>query len=219
LVHAGESVEQGCFAGVGIADKRNGGSAEANHESYSPLSIWKKGWRDGLRKEDNTYAGGFIAAQTQAVITQANLHWVSQRSKADDFNLLVFEHAHFHQALKDEIISEQAFDAGTLAFLQLIEGHGFDLVGQAFLQAKADTNVCPTPRLNGYRTYENLHRPIAAQAQSRFPNLQQTRAASLQDVEPTANAHPHFRQSAHPARFASYVGDIGPIAGVQEFQR
>jgi hypothetical protein len=177
-----------------------------------------EGVGDDLREEGDTYAGGFIAAQTQAVITQANLHRVSQRSEADDFNLLVFEYAHFHQALKDEIIPEQAFDAGTLAFLQLIKGHRFGLVGQAFLQAKADSNVCPTPRLNCYRTNENLHRPIAAQAQSRFPNLQQTRAASLQDMEPRADAHAHFRESAHPARFTSYVRDIGPIAGVQKFQ-
>jgi hypothetical protein len=168
-------------------------------------------------KDDHTYTGGFTAAQTQTVITQANLHRISQRSEADDFNLLVFEDPHFHQALKDEIIPEQAFDAGTLALLQLIKGHRVARVGQA-LQAKANSNVCPTPRLNGYRTYENLHRPIGAQTQSRFPHLQQTRAASLQDMEPTSDAHAHFGESAHPACFASYVRDIGPITGVQEFQ-
>src|SRR5262249_22939003 len=150
-------------------------------------------------KDDHTYTGGFTAAQTQARITEANLHRVSQRSEADYFNLLVFDDPRFHQALKDVIIPEQAFDTGTLARFELIKGHRVARVGRAFSQAKADSNVCSTPWLNSYRTYENLHRLIGAQTQSRFPHLQQTRAASLQDMEPTADAHTHFRESAHPA--------------------
>jgi len=38
-------------------------------------------------------------------------------------------------------------------------------------------------------------------------------------VEATANSHTQFSKSIHPGRFTSDIGHIGPIAGVEEFER
>src|ERR1051326_6601121 len=66
-------------------------------------------------KEGYTNAGGFIAAQTQAVIAQTDFHGVAQRGEAEHLDFLVFEQAHFHEPLQHNVIADKAGDAGALS--------------------------------------------------------------------------------------------------------
>ena len=56
------------------------------------------------RAARNVDAGGFDAAQAQAVIAQAHFHRIAQRREADHFDLLAFEQTHFHEALDKAVL-------------------------------------------------------------------------------------------------------------------
>ncbi|HZZ79606.1 MAG TPA: hypothetical protein VFE62_13880, partial [Gemmataceae bacterium] len=76
------------------------------------------------KQEGDTNAGGFTATQAEAVVAQADFHRVAQRREAEDLDDFVFEQAHFHHALQDDIVAVEAINAGTLALLKFIERHG-----------------------------------------------------------------------------------------------
>ena len=67
------------------------------------------------------HAGGLGSPQTQPAIADANLERVAQRSDGQKTNLFAFQQAHFHEALRNRIVTNQSFDQCTLPLSKLVE--------------------------------------------------------------------------------------------------
>ncbi len=75
-----------------------------------------------LRYNLHGNSGSFLPAQTQAVISETDLHGVAEGSEAEHLNLFPFEEAHFHQALHHGILPSNSLYVSALTKLQLVEG-------------------------------------------------------------------------------------------------
>jgi hypothetical protein len=107
LIHAGKGIEQGGFAGVGIADEGDQRRAKGNH------------YRSGEWGDANS--AGFVATETQSIIAQADFHWIAKGGEAKDLNFLSFQKPHLHKPLHQSILSLDFIDASALADLELVE--------------------------------------------------------------------------------------------------
>ena len=65
---------------------------------------------------------------------------------------------------------------------------------------------------------ENLAVALAAKTESAISDLQQARAAGLNDLKPAARSKPKLRQTTNPAGAAGYVVNLAPFAGAEEFE-
>src|SRR5262249_48369298 len=69
------------------------------------------------------------------------------------------------------------------------------------------------------RADEDLGGIIAAQAEPALADLEQARAARLQDAQPATGPQPQLGQPADPVLLARHLGDVGPRAAVEQCQR
>jgi hypothetical protein len=69
-------------------------------------------------------AGGFTAAEAEAVVAQADFDGVAEGGEADDLNFLAFKQAHFQEALDQGVAALDGADAGALADAELVQGDG-----------------------------------------------------------------------------------------------
>jgi hypothetical protein len=164
------------------------------------MEISELGGRAGLRDYLDGYAGSFIAAQTQAIVAQADFHGISQGGETQDFDLFSLEQAHFQETLNQSVLTLDGLHAKTLAEPSLVQGkHG------KFL-------TLLTPILHTDRPNQDLHGFIPAQTQARFADLQEARTAWLKNAQSAAGANPQFRHAPHPARLSGHFGHIRPFA-------
>lgn len=70
----------------------------------------------------------------------------------------------------------------------------------------------------GERTNQDLRGAIAAQAQARAADLQQTRGAGLENPNPAASPNSQLGHASHPTRLTGDLGDVRPVAGPQHVQ-
>ena len=59
---------------------------------------------------------------------------------------------------------------------------------------------------------------LAAKTQPTIANLQQARAAGLNDLKPAPGSKPELCQTTNPAGAAGYVVNFAPFAGAEEFE-
>src|SRR6266542_2623919 len=97
---------------MGIEDRRSriedrGSKIEGQNPSIlDPRSSILGGKEDARR---------FAAAQTQAVVAQADLHRVAERSEAEHLDLFALEQAHLQKALHNRVVTLERRDPGSFA--------------------------------------------------------------------------------------------------------
>jgi hypothetical protein len=69
------------------------------------------------------------------------------------------------------------------------------------------------------RMHENLHGLLPAETEARAIYLQETRPSGLQNLKSATGTDPQLRHTRDPTRITLNVGDIGPLACTQHFQR
>ncbi len=78
----------------------------------------------GSAVNDDSNTSGFGLAQAEAVVAEADFERIAQRCKANQFDWLAFEQAHFHKALHQTAAAADRRDTAVLSRTQLVEsGH------------------------------------------------------------------------------------------------
>jgi hypothetical protein len=153
-------------------------------------------------------ARGFSATQTQPIVTQADFDRIAERRDGYYLDLLAFEEPHFQEALDEDIVALECLDAAALADAQLIQGEH----ERRNLSRQAGSGDSPGG------THNDLRCAVAAQTQPTAADLQQTRAAGLQDLEDGPGPDAKFGQPPDPARLARDLDDLRPVSGMQVVQ-
>jgi hypothetical protein len=93
--------------------ERGPGSDAGSERPAGPL--------DSILNRGNADAGGFAATQAQAIVLQTDLHRTTERREAENFQFFPFENTHFEEALNNEVIARDGFNACPLANMELVK--------------------------------------------------------------------------------------------------
>src|SRR5262245_5036915 len=74
-----------------------------------------------LGYDPHGYAGGFLAAQAQAEISEADFNRIAQGSTTQHFDFVALENAHFHETLHQGVVPRHCFHPRPLPLLQLVQ--------------------------------------------------------------------------------------------------
>ena len=110
LAGAGEVVEDGCFAGVGVA-------GQGDDKTFS------RHRRTVYRTFSTRMLGGFLHPQGNVIALDDQLHGVLQRGVFFDTHLGTLENSHFENSPPQQALPADAHNGRTLAFFQFTEQH------------------------------------------------------------------------------------------------